>query len=159
MKRNLQKPVEGELERLGFFQSLCSKWPRLVDRGNRRIAGGEMTDNITVSREQAGIFFNHLVRWIMGIEFSDTQCGFKVFRRERARIIFEQQRVERFGFDPEILFLAKRHGLRVAEVPVRWSHDSATKVNLAADGILMFLGLLWIRWNAMRGYYSQARKS
>ena len=60
MKRNLQKPVEGELERLGFFQSLCSKWPRLVDRGNRRIAGGEMTDNITVSREQAGEIFKAL---------------------------------------------------------------------------------------------------
>jgi glycosyltransferase involved in cell wall biosynthesis len=113
----------------------------------------------SVIREQAGIFFNRMVRWIMGIEFSDTQCGFKAFRLERTRIIFERQRIERFGFDPEILFLAKCNGLRVAEVPVRWSHDSATKVNVAADGIRMVLGLLWIRWNAMRGYYSQARKS
>ena len=104
-------------------------------------------------REQAGIFFNRLVRWIMGIPFSDTQCGFKAFRRERARIIFQQQRIERFGFDAEILFLAKRHELRVAEVPVRWSHDAATKVNVAADGIRMFLELLLIRWNAMRGMY------
>jgi hypothetical protein len=103
-----------------------------------------------VIREQAGIFFNLMVRWIMGIEFSDTQCGFKAFRRERARIIFEQQRVERFGFDPEILFLAKRHGLKVAEIPVRWSHDSATKVNVAADGIRMLLELFLIRWNALR---------
>jgi dolichyl-phosphate beta-glucosyltransferase len=109
-------------------------------------------------REQAGIFFNRLVRWIMGIGFSDTQCGFKAFRRERTRIIFEQQRVERFGFDPEILFLAKRNGLRVAEVPVRWSHDSATKVNVAADGIRMFWELLWVRWNAARGCYPRARQ-
>jgi glycosyltransferase involved in cell wall biosynthesis len=107
----------------------------------------------SVIREQAGIFFNRLVRWIMGIEFSDTQCGFKAFRRERARIIFEQQRVERFGFDPEILFLAKRNGLRVAEVPVRWSHDSGTKVNVAADGLRMFSELLLIRWNTVRGKY------
>ena len=107
-------------------------------------------------REQAGIFFNRLVRWIMGIEFSDTQCGFKAFRRERARIIFEQQRVGRFGFDPEILFLAKRHGLRVAEVPVRWSHDSGTKVNVVADGVRMFLELLFVRWNAMRGCYPRS---
>jgi len=113
----------------------------------------------SVIREQAGIFFNRLVRWIMGIEFSDTQCGFKAFRTERARIIFEQQRVERFGFDPEILFLAKRQGLRVAEVPVRWSHDSATKVNVASDGIRMFLELLLIRWNAVRGYYPCARNA
>jgi dolichyl-phosphate beta-glucosyltransferase len=113
----------------------------------------------SVIREQAGIFFNRLVRWIMGIEFSDTQCGFKAFRTERTRIIFEQQRIERFGFDPEILFLAKRQGFRVAEVPVRWSHDSATKVNVAADGIRMFLELLLIRWNAVRGFYPSARNS
>jgi len=110
----------------------------------------------SVVREQAGIFFNRLVRWIMEIELSDTQCGFKAFRTERARIIFEQQRVERFGFDPEILFLAKRNGLRVAEIPVRWSHDSGTKVNVAADGIRMFLELLWIRWNAVQGGYPRA---
>jgi glycosyltransferase involved in cell wall biosynthesis len=104
-------------------------------------------------REQAGISFNRMVRWIMGIKFSDTQCGFKAFRRERSRVIFEQQRVERFGFDPEILFLAKRNGLRVAEIPVRWSHDSASKVNVASDGIRMFLELLLIRWNVLRGRY------
>ena len=110
-------------------------------------------------REQAGIFFNRMVRWIMGIDFSDTQCGFKAFRRERSRIIFEQQRIERFGFDPEILFLAKRNGLRVAEVPVRWSHDSATKVNVLADGVRMFFELLLVRWNAMRGSYLRAPKA
>jgi hypothetical protein len=99
------------------------------------------------------------VRWITGIKFSDTQCGFKAFRLPRTRIIFEQQRVERFGFDPEILFLAARHGLRVAEVPVRWSHDSASKVNVAADGLLMFLELLLIRWNAVRGRYPRHHKS
>jgi dolichyl-phosphate beta-glucosyltransferase len=108
-------------------------------------------------REMAGIFFNRMVQWILGIQFSDTQCGFKAFRRERARPIFEQQRIERFGFDPEILFLAKRNGLRVAEIPVRWSHDAATKVNVAADGLRMFLELILIRWNAVRGYYPVAR--
>ena len=110
----------------------------------------------SVIREQAGIFFNRMVRWIMGIGFSDTQCGFKAFRRERAKIIFEQQRIERFGFDPEILFLAKRHGLRVAEVPVRWSHDAGTKVNVIVDGIRMFLELLLIRWNAAKGLYPRS---
>ncbi len=110
-------------------------------------------------REQAGILFNRTVRWIMGIEFSDTQCGFKAFRWDRARTIFEQQRVERFGFDPEILFLAKRNGLRVAEIPVRWSHDPATKVNVAGDGVQMFLELLRIRWNALRGRYPRPRHS
>lgn len=110
-------------------------------------------------RERAGILFNRLVRWITGLGFSDTQCGFKAFRRDRAQIVFEQQRVERFGFDPEILFLAKRHGLRVAEIPVRWAHDPATKVHVIADGLSMILSLLVIRWNAMRGLYPQSRNS
>jgi dolichyl-phosphate beta-glucosyltransferase len=109
-------------------------------------------------REMAGIFFNRMVQWILDIQLSDTQCGFKAFRRERARSIFELQRIERFGFDPEILFLAKRNGLRVAEIPVHWSHDAATKVNVAADGLRMFLELILIRWNAVRGYYSVARE-
>jgi len=127
--------------------------------GSRAVDRSLIEVHQSVIREQAGIFFNLMVRWIMGIEFSDTQCGFKAFRRERARIIFEQQRVERFGFDPEILFLAKRHGLKVAEIPVRWSHDSATKVNVAADGIRMLLELFLIRWNALRGCYPRARQS
>lgn len=135
----------------------------IVERGYDAAIGSRAVNRNLIEvhqpaiREQAGIFFNHMARWIMGIEFSDTQCGFKAFRRQRTRIIFEQQRIERFGFDAEILFLAKRRGLRVAEVPVRWSHDAATKVNVAADGIRMFLELLLIRWNAMRGSYSLVR--
>jgi dolichyl-phosphate beta-glucosyltransferase len=109
-------------------------------------------------REQAGIFFNRMVQWIVGIPISDTQCGFKAFRTGQTRIIFEQQRIERFGFDPEILFLAKRHGLRVAEIPVRWSHDDATKVQVLADGVRMFLELILIRWSAVRGAYPRWRK-
>jgi dolichyl-phosphate beta-glucosyltransferase len=104
-------------------------------------------------REHAGVLFNYFARWIMRVDFSDTQCGFKAFRTDRARIIFEQQRMEGFGFDPEILFLAKRHRLRVAEVPVRWSHDAGTKVNVVRDGIRMLLDLLVVREYALRGFY------
>ncbi len=104
-------------------------------------------------REQSGILFNKMVRLITGIPLSDTQCGFKAFRRDRTRIIFEQQRIEGFGFDPEILFLSQRHGLRVAEIPVRWSHDPATKVHVLSDGLGMLFDLLVIRWNGMVGRY------
>jgi dolichyl-phosphate beta-glucosyltransferase len=121
--------------------------------GSRGMDGSLIEVHQSVFREQAGNLFNFLVRRIAGLEFSDTQCGFKAFRREPARIIFEQQRIERFGFDHEILFLAKRHGLRAAEIPVRWSHDSATKVNVVGDGIRMFLELGVIRWNSLRGRY------
>jgi glycosyltransferase involved in cell wall biosynthesis len=107
----------------------------------------------SVIREQAGIFFNRLVRWIMGIPFSDTQCGFKAFRREKARIIFEQQRVERFGFDPEILFLAGKFGFRVDEVAVRWGHVGGTRINPLMDGARMFQEMVRIRWYGVMGKY------
>lgn len=104
-------------------------------------------------RELAGIIFNRFVRLSTGLPFEDTQCGFKAFVRERCRIVFEQQRIERFGFDPEILFLAQRHGLRAAEVPVRWAHDPATKVHVVRDSVEMFGDLIYIRWNWLIGRY------
>jgi dolichyl-phosphate beta-glucosyltransferase len=108
-------------------------------------------------REVAGILFNKFVQVVLWIPFVDTQCGFKAFRMDRARILFEQQRIERFGFDPELLFLARRHGLRAVEIPVRWAHDPHTKVNVYRDSVLMFLELLTIRWNWLRGRYPLER--
>jgi dolichyl-phosphate beta-glucosyltransferase len=104
-------------------------------------------------REQAGILFNWVVRTLTGLPFQDTQCGFKAFAMEKARMIFEQQRIEDFGFDPEILFLAKRQGLRTMEVPVRWAHDPRTKVHMLRDSAKMFVDLFLIRWNALAGRY------
>ena len=110
-------------------------------------------------REIAGIIFNSFVKLFTGLPFQDTQCGFRAFVRERSTIIFEQQRVERFGFDPEILFLAKRHGLRVVEVPVRWAHDEATRVNVVRDSVQMFGDLLFIRWNWLLGRYPKQSRA
>lgn len=100
-------------------------------------------------RELAGIIFNKIVRIVLRLPFVDTQCGFKAFRREACGIIFEQQRIERFGFDPELLYLARHHGLRTVEIPVRWAHSPATKVNMLRDSIQMFLDIFTIRWNAL----------
>jgi glycosyltransferase involved in cell wall biosynthesis len=108
-------------------------------------------------RERAGMAFNLLVRLFTVVPFFDTQCGFKAFLREPTRIIFEQQRIEGFGFDPEILFLARRHSLRAVEVPVRWAHDPATKVHIWRDSLRMFLDLLAIRWNWLLGRYPRSR--
>ena len=105
-------------------------------------------------RESAGIIFNFIVRWGLGLPFQDTQCGFKAFRREKCRAIFELQRTEGFGFDPEILFLAQKRGLRIAEIPVRWAHNPATKVHVFTDSVRMFIDLLVIRCNALLGRYS-----
>jgi glycosyltransferase involved in cell wall biosynthesis len=110
-------------------------------------------------REVAGMIFNGFVRLFTGLRFQDTQCGFKAFVRERSQIIFEQQRIEGFGFDPEILFLAKRHGLRAVEIPVRWAHDPATKVHVVRDSLLMFLDLVYIRLNWLLGRYPKRRST
>jgi len=127
--------------------------------GNEVAIGSRAIDRSLIAvhqarlREIAGIIFNQFVRLFTGLPFYDTQCGFKAFLREPSRIVFEQQRIERFGFDPEVLFLAKRHGLRTAEVPVRWAHDPATKVYVLRDSLLMFADLIYIRWNWLLGRY------
>jgi dolichyl-phosphate beta-glucosyltransferase len=107
----------------------------------------------SVFREYAGMIFNLIVRAILRLPFVDTQCGFKAFRRERCQIIFQQQRIERFGFDPELLYLARHHGLSAVEIPVRWAHSPATKVSMLRDSLQMFVDVFIIRWNAMAGRY------
>lgn len=121
--------------------------------GSRRVDRRLIEIHQSAFRELAGLVFNRLVRGALGIAYNDTQCGFKAFHLGRTRIIFEQQRIERFGFDAEILFLARRHGLRVAEVPVRWAHDPGSKVRVGTDAIRMFGELLAIRWNSWIGRY------
>ncbi len=105
-------------------------------------------------RELGGMVFNLMVRWLLDLPLRDTQCGFKLFHRERSRRLFEQQTTLGFGFDPELLFLAKRQGLKIREAPVRWSHAEGSKVRFLRDGIHMFFDLVRIRWNVIAGRYS-----
>lgn len=104
-------------------------------------------------RESAGKTFNLLVRAITRLPFRDTQCGFKAFRREAARAIFRRQQIDGFGFDVEILYLARKLGYRSVEVPVRWSHAEGTKVSMFGDSSRMFTDLLRIRWMDLKGKY------
>jgi dolichyl-phosphate beta-glucosyltransferase len=130
-----------------------------IGAGNEVAIGSRAVDRSLILvrqswfREVAGFIFNGFARLLMGLPFHDTQCGFKAFLRDPSRLVFEQQRVEGFGFDPEVLFLAKHHGLRVVEVPVRCAHDPATKVRIFRDGFLMFADLLLTRWNWLLGRY------
>jgi dolichyl-phosphate beta-glucosyltransferase len=121
--------------------------------GSRAVDRSLITVHESRFREFAGIIFNKLVRLILWLPFVDTQCGFKAFRRERCAIVFEQQTIERFGFDPELLYLARHHGLRGVEIPVRWGHSPATKVSMLRDSLQMFLDVFKIRWNSLLGRY------
>ncbi len=124
-----------------------------VAMGSRAMDRNLITVHESRFREFAGIIFNKIVRIILWLPFVDTQCGFKAFRRERCSILFEQQRIERFGFDPELLYLARHHGLGAVEIPVRWGHSPATKVSMWRDSIQMFIDVFTIRWNALAGRY------
>jgi len=121
--------------------------------GSRALNRELIEKHQTPLREYAGMIFNLIVRLVLGLRFADTQCGFKAFRREPCQVVFRQQRIERFGFDPELLFIAKRHGLTIAEVPVRWAHDPGTRVVVLRDSVNMFLEVCIIRCNAWLGRY------
>jgi glycosyltransferase involved in cell wall biosynthesis len=144
---DLSAPIE-EVEKL-----LPAMQNHDVAIGSRAVDRSLITVHESPFREFAGIIFNKIVRLILRLPFVDTQCGFKAFRREECRLIFEQQTIERFGFDPELLYLARHHGLRSIEIPVRWGHSPATKVNMLRDSVQMFLDVFIIRWNSLTGRY------
>lgn len=107
----------------------------------------------SVKRQIMSRTFNIFLHLLLRFPYRDTQCGFKAFTRRAAERIFPRQQVTRWGFDAEILFLAHRLGLKVAEVPVRWGHDERSKIHPWRDGIYMGLDALRIRWNSWCGRY------
>ena len=121
--------------------------------GSRWLRAELQTKRQSAHRQLFGRIFNLLLRIVLGLQFKDTQCGFKAFTRRAAQTILPLQRIQRWGFDPEILFLARKFGFRIAEVPVRWGHVGGTRINPLIDGARMFQEMLRIRWNDLTGKY------
>ncbi len=126
--------------------------------GSRWLQRELQTERQPLYRQLFGRIFNLLLRIILGLRFKDTQCGFKAFTRRAAQETFSRQQIERWGFDPELLFLANKLRLRVAEVPVEWANDERSKIRLLRDSTRMFWELLAIRWHDLTGKYSSAAK-
>jgi glycosyltransferase involved in cell wall biosynthesis len=122
--------------------------------GSRWLQAELQTERQPLYRQAFGRIYNLVLRIFLGLRFADTQCGFKAFRRDAAQRIFPLQRIERWGFDPEILFLARRAGLQVEEVPVLWAHSEGTRLHPFRDGLRMFLEVIRIRWYALAGDYA-----
>ncbi len=104
-------------------------------------------------REQGGRVVNFIIRKMSGLSFSDTQCGFKAFNMIKFRPLLDVMTIDRFGFDIEFLFVANYHGLRLAEIPVRWNDVAGSKVSAARDTRRMVRELMQIRRNTKRGAY------
>src|SRR5208283_20236 len=124
--------------------------------GSRWLRTELQTERQPLYRQLFGRIFNLVLRVFLGLRFADTQCGFKAFRHDAAQRIFPLQKIERWGFDPEILFLARLAGLKVEEVPVLWAHSEGTRLHPFRDGLRMFGEVLRIRWNAITGEYAAA---
>jgi glycosyltransferase involved in cell wall biosynthesis len=123
--------------------------------GSRWLEKGRQTHRQPLYRQFFGRCFNAVTRGVMGLHFADTQCGFKAFTRAAAQTVFQLQTIERWGFDPEILFIALKCGYKVVEVPVSWAHDARTRMSYLRDGIRMLQDVAIIRWNAVLGRYAK----
>jgi len=121
--------------------------------GSRWLKRETQTERQPLYRQLFGRLFNLMLRVVLGLPFKDTQCGFKAFNRRSADAIFPRQRIERWGFDPELLFLAKKFGFKTVEVPVEWAHDERSKISPIRDGLKIFVEMLQIRWNEVSGRY------
>ena len=143
---DLSAPI-AELERL---EAALDHGADIAIGSRRRELIGERQSRF---RENAGRLFNRIVRVMLQLPFVDTQCGFKLFTRESALAVFPQQRIERWGFDPELLFIARRCAFRVQEVPVVWSHADGAKIHMLRDSLRMFADVAAIRRNAWLGLY------
>jgi len=96
-------------------------------------------------REFMGKIFNKFVQLLLVRGIKDTQCGFKGFTGKAAELVFNQAKIDRFSFDVEILFLAKKENLKIEQVAVEWYNDERSRVNPFKDSINMFYELLKIR--------------
>jgi dolichyl-phosphate beta-glucosyltransferase len=100
----------------------------------------------TLLRGLAGKTFLTINNLILGTNFKDTQCGFKMFNLSKTKKIFELQKTNGFAFDAEILYLAKKFKYKIKEIPISWKEADNSSINLAKESIKMFMQLLKIRF-------------
>jgi dolichyl-phosphate beta-glucosyltransferase len=120
-----------------------------------REAPGAVRYDEPAYRHLMGRVYNLLVQLLLLPGIQDTQCGFKGFRRDAVEPLFSRQGMEGWGFDVELLYLARRQGYRIVEVPVHWTYGKHSRIRPFRDSWRMFRDLWWVRWRAWRGDYRQ----
>ena len=131
-----------------------------IERGGAEIAIGSrwkdpstQTQRQPIYRQITGRIFNFLLRAILGLRVKDSQCGFKAFTRKAAHSIFPNQKIERWGFDAELLFLGMKLHYKIAEIPVEWKNDLRSKISPIRDGFSIVWDMVRIRWYSITGQY------
>jgi dolichyl-phosphate beta-glucosyltransferase len=147
---DLSAPID-EAERL--FAAIAAGADMAI--GSRWLQSSRQTHRQPLYRQFFGRCFNAVCRMVMRLPFADTQCGFKAFTRAAAQTVFQLQTIERWGFDPEILFIALKRGFIVKEVSVSWAHDERSRISYLKDGLQMLKELAIVRWNALTGHYNR----
>ena len=147
---DLSAPID---EAEGLFEAISAGADIAI--GSRWLERSRQTIRQPLYRRFFGRCFNGVTRAIMGLPYADTQCGFKAFTRAAAQSVFPLQTIERWGFDPEILFIARKNGYRIVEIPVSWAHDERTQISYLRDGMRMLEDISIVRWNAFLGRYSK----
>lgn len=145
---DLSTPIE-EVDKL---YSAAAAEGAAIAIGSRALDRSLVSVHQSVFREYSGQFFNVMMRALTGLPFHDTQCGFKLYRANAARVVFAKQQLDGFSFDVEDLYIAKRCGFKCVEVPVRWANVAGTKVSLS-QGLRSFSDLIAIRRFAKQGKY------
>ncbi|HZP06203.1 MAG TPA: dolichyl-phosphate beta-glucosyltransferase [Terracidiphilus sp.] len=147
---DLSAPIE---EAEGLFAAIENGADIAI--GSRWLERNRQTIRQPLYRQLFGRCFNAVTRMVMGLPYADTQCGFKAFTRAAAQTVCQLQTIDRWGFDPEILFIALKRGFRVEEVPVSWAHDERTRMSYLKDGMRMLQDIAQVRWNALLGRYGR----
>jgi len=134
---------------------------RFIDKGydivigSRNLSDGSNTVERSLSRTLMSRGFNVFVSSLACRGFRDTQCGFKLFRSSAIKEVVQYQQLHRFSFDVEILFIAKKCGYNIKEVPVLWCEEKGSKVNPINDGVRMVFDLFKIRCMNITGKYTR----
>jgi glycosyltransferase involved in cell wall biosynthesis len=147
---DLASPIEEAQKLLAALEAGAD-----VAVGSRWLCPELQTRRQPFYRQLLGRAFNIALRLVLRLNLKDTQCGFKAFKRPAAEAVFPKQIIERWGFDPEILYLARHFGFRIEEVGVRWAHQEQAKINPILDGLRMLEEMLRIRWYAVTGKYDR----
>jgi dolichyl-phosphate beta-glucosyltransferase len=127
--------------------------------GSRAIDRKQVKVHQPLYREIIGRIGNIIIQLLVVPGISDTQCGFKAFSHNAAKTIFPLQTIERFGFDVELLYIARKHRFSLLETSVIWRDDPNTRVNALRDSIRTFTELFIIRWNDLKGLYRSRESS